>query len=218
MGFRKKKTLLDQAKEQATEFADTVRPQIEAAVTTAKEKSGPVIADAREKAAPYIADAREKAAPYIADAKEKAAPYLADAKDKVTEGKDLAAAKALVSLQQAEAKVAALQSEPEKKKGGKLRKLFIFGLLAGGAAFAVKALSGDKGGDNWQSTYTPPPPPAPAPVADPAPADSPLDGPASDEAGGASPDEVLSDTAESPHPITTPDDPAEVVEITDDKA
>lgn len=225
MGFRKKKTLLEQAKDQATEFADNVRPQIEAAVSTAREKSGPVIADARDKAAPYLADARDKAAPYIEDAKEKAAPYLADAKDKVSEGKDLAAAKALIGLQQAEAKVASLQSEPEKKKGSKLRKLFVFGLLAGGAAFAVKVLQGKKSGDDWQSTYTPPPPPAPAPApapdaasTPPPPKGPPLDGPAPDEAGGASPDEVLADTSEAPHPVTTPDEPAEVVEINDDKA
>ncbi|MDT9593033.1 hypothetical protein RDV89_08135 [Nocardioides zeae] len=196
MGFRKKKTLLDQAKEQASDFADTVRPQIEAAVATAKEKSGPVIADARDKAAPYVADARDKAAPYVAEAKEK-----------LNEGRDAAAAKALVGLSAAEAKVASLQSEPPKKKG-RFRKVLVFGALAGLAAFAVKKLTADKG-DNWQSTYTPPPPPAPAPA--------PPTAAKADEAAGAAPGEAIADSAEEPHPVTTPDDPAEVVDIEDDK-
>ena len=34
-----------------------------------------------------------------------------------------------------------------------------------------------------------------------------------DDAGGASPDEALADAAEEPHPVSTPDDPADVVEI-----
>ena len=34
-----------------------------------------------------------------------------------------------------------------------------------------------------------------------------------EDAGGAGPDEALADEAEAPHPVTTPDEPAEVVEI-----
>jgi hypothetical protein len=43
-----------------------------------------------------------------------------------------------------------------------------------------------------------------------------------DDQGGSSPDEALADQAEAPHPVTTPDHPAEVVSLdedeTDDKA
>ena len=34
-----------------------------------------------------------------------------------------------------------------------------------------------------------------------------------EDAGGAAPDEALADEAEAPQPVTTPDEPAEVVEI-----
>jgi hypothetical protein len=40
---------------------------------------------------------------------------------------------------------------------------------------------------------------------------------ASDDTGGSSPDEALADEAETVHPVTTPDEPAEVVDIEDDK-
>tara|TARA_Y100000815_G_scaffold270472_1_gene295185 strand:+ start:49 stop:201 length:153 start_codon:yes stop_codon:yes gene_type:complete len=38
-----------------------------------------------------------------------------------------------------------------------------------------------------------------------------------DDTGGSSPDEALADSAEGKHAATTPDDPAEVVEIDDKK-
>lgn len=219
MGFRKKKTLLDQAKEQASDFVDTVRPQVEAAVSTAKEKAGPVIADAREKAAPHVDAGKAKAATTAAAAAAAAAPHVAKGKAKLDEGRDLAAAKALAGLQAAEGKVAALQSDPPKKKR-RFRKVLVLGLIAGGAAIAVKALQSDKG-DNWQSTYTPPPPPAPkpTPVAEtPVPEHAAAPEKPADDATGATPGEALADAAETPHPVTTPDDPAEVVDIKDDKA
>ena len=39
------------------------------------------------------------------------------------------------------------------------------------------------------------------------------DGGPTDDPGGASPDEALADAAEEPHAVTTPDDPADVVEL-----
>jgi hypothetical protein len=38
-----------------------------------------------------------------------------------------------------------------------------------------------------------------------------------DDEAGASPGEALADQAESPHAVTTPDDPADVVEVDDNK-
>ena len=37
-----------------------------------------------------------------------------------------------------------------------------------------------------------------------------------DDSGGSSPDEAIADQVESPHPVTTPDEPAEVVNLEDD--
>jgi hypothetical protein len=38
-------------------------------------------------------------------------------------------------------------------------------------------------------------------------------GAAGDDPGGASPDEAFADAVEEPHAVTTPDDPADVVEV-----
>ena len=48
MGFRKKKTLMDQA----ADIVEGIRPTIESAVDTARDKAGPLITDARDKAGP----------------------------------------------------------------------------------------------------------------------------------------------------------------------
>ncbi len=204
MALRKKKSLLDQA----ADYVDTVRPQVESAVSSAldavedfyektarpalldaKDKAGPTLADARDKAAPYVAEARDRAAAALADARDNAGPALADARDKaaplVAQAKDAA-----------DARVAKLRGE-EKKKGSKLKKLAFFAALAGAVGFVAKKLQGSGQADNWQSSYVPTP--APAPVAD--------------DAGAAGPDEALSDAADEPHAATTPDDPAEVVDL-----
>ena len=53
--------------------------------------------------------------------------------------------------------------------------------------------------DNWQSSYVPTPAPTPVRTAD--------------DAGAAGPDEAISDATDEPRPSTTPDDPAEVVDL-----
>jgi len=73
--------------------------------------------------------------------------------------------------------------------------------LAGAVAFVAKKVQGGAATDNWQSSYTPTPAPAPAAAA-------PVD-----DAAGASPDEALSDAVEAPQPVTTPDEPAEVIDL-----
>ncbi len=218
MGLRKKKSLIDQA----SDYVDSMKPQIESAVSTAKAKAVPLLNDARDKAGPVLADARDKAGPALADARAKAAPiiaggaaYAADkaaigaaiASEKAAIGRDLAAEKAAVGRELAAAKVAQLQGKPVKKKGGKLRKVLLFGGLAAAAGVIAKKLQGDKASDNWQSSYVPSPPPAPAPVRD-----------VSDDGAGSSPDEAVSDAVDQPHPVTTPDDPADTVTIDEDAA
>jgi hypothetical protein len=206
MALRKKKSLLDQA----SDYIDHVRPQVESAVATAldaaeefyektarpalvdaKDKAGPALADAREKAAPYVAEARDRATSALSDAREHAAPLVAQAADRAA---DLAAQ----AKESADAQVANLRGEPKKKKGGKLKKVALFAAIAGAVGFVARKLQGSSQGDNWQSSYVPTP--APAPVT-------------ADDAGAAGPGEAISDATDEPHAATTPDDPAEVVDL-----
>jgi hypothetical protein len=208
MGLRKKKSLLDQANDWASDYVEAAKPHVEAAYESAREfmqdTAVPALLDARDKAGPALADARDKAAPVIADAREKAAPLIAS-------GAALAGEKASAAKALADAKVARLKGEPEPKKGGKLKKFVLFAGIAGAVAFVAKKLQGGSGAsDNWQSSYVPTPPPASVPNP-PSPAEAAA--PASDDPGGSSPDEALADAAEAPHPVTTPDEPAEVIEI-----
>ena len=187
MGLRKKKSLFDQA----GGYVEQVRPHAEAAMDSARDfvqdTVVPALADAREKAGPALADARAKSAPVIAAGAAKAA-------ERATAARDLA-----------DAKVAELKGEQPKKKG-RLKRFALFAGVAGGVAFVAKKLQGGGQSDNWQSSYTPSP--APTPPSPPSGADDP---------GGASPDEALSDAADTPHPVSTPDDPAEVVDVDEGK-
>lgn len=205
MAFRKKKSLLDQA----TDYIDQVRPQVESAVATAldaaeefyEKTARPALLDAKDKAGPALADAREKAAPYVAEARDRATTALADARDQ-------AAPLAAQAKEAADARVAQLRGEQPKKKGGKLRKIALFAAVAGAVGFVAKKLQGGGQADNWQSSYVPTPAPAPS-----APKAAPQPTPATDDAGAAGPDEALSDAADEPRPVTTPDEPAEVVDL-----
>jgi hypothetical protein len=67
--------------------------------------------------------------------------------------------------------------------------------------FIAKKLQGGGQADNWQSSYVPSPAPAAAPA------------PQAHDAGAAGPDEALSDATDEPHAATTPDAPAEVVDL-----
>lgn len=220
MAFRKKKTLLDQA----SDYIDQVRPQVESAVASAldaaedfyektarpalidaKDKAGPALADARDKAAPYVADARDRAAAALADAREQAGPAIADLRNQaapyVADARERATEAAAAAKEAADARVAQLKGEEPKKKGGKLKKVALFAVIAGAIGFVAKKLQGGGQSDNWQSSYVPTPAPTPTP-AKPA-----------DDAGAAGPGEAISDAAEQPKPATTPDDPAEVVDL-----
>ncbi|MFZ2015431.1 MAG: hypothetical protein WAV00_16560, partial [Nocardioides sp.] len=158
---------------------------------------------AKEKAAPMVADARDKAVPLVAAGAAAAAKGAAAAADlaaqKAAEGRDLANAKAA-------------ELEGTGKKKHRLRTFILITGIAAALGFVVKKLTSGSGQDNWQSSYTPPPPPAAkssdTPIADAAAASAEQ----ADEAG-ASPDEALADAVEEQHPVTTPDEPAEVVDL-----
>lgn len=226
MRFGRKKTLMDRAQDYVEHVAETVIPQLESAVEQTKEKAGPALTDARERAQPLIAEGRAKAAEGRVLAAEKAAVGAALAADKAAVGRDLAAAK-----------VAAIKGEQPEPKGGKLKKVLLLGGLLAIVGLVLKKMSSGKDSANWQSSYVPtPPPPPPAPpapaspaspastgAAPAAPAAGPIGGdpltdplPAeSDDSGGGEPGEAISDSVEEPHPSTTPDDPAEVIDVED---
>ncbi|MEI5673381.1 MULTISPECIES: hypothetical protein [unclassified Nocardioides] len=222
MRLRKKKSLLDQA----SDYVDSVRPQVEAAFAQAvdvvedfvNDTARPALHDAQKKAGPALADARVRAAAAASDAKDKAAPVVADARARavplIASGAAIAGEKASAVKDLADQKVAELKGEPPKKKGGKLKKIALFAIVAGGVGYAAKKLQGGKQSDSWQSSYVPAPPPAgpTSPKAPGAPKVTPADDPA-----GAAPDEAIADQAEGAHDVTTPDEPAEVVSIDEGK-
>jgi hypothetical protein len=219
MRIRRNKTILEQA-------ADYVEAAVEKAgpiLADAKDKAGSALADAREQAGPALADARDKAVtkagPTLADARDKATPLIAQSAalvaEKASQAADLAAEKAAEGKDLAAAKAAELTGKPQKKH--RLRKLLLIGGVAALLGFVAKKLrSGDQ--DNWQSSYTPPPPPRDAdrtdtPIADAAVAAATGGADESADEGGAGPDEALADAAEESHDVTTPDAPAEVVDL-----
>ena len=212
------KTKTKKFRDHATDLADKVAPTVE----SAREKAAPLIADARDKAAPLIADAREKAAPLVADAREKAGPALAAGKDRLTTEVLPVITAAIVAAGEAtedvrgetkkrgRAAVAALKGEVEapEKKTHRLRKALILLGLGGVVAAVAKKLSDRPATTAWQSSYTPTPS---APAADSGPAGGAHK--ADNDQGGASPDVAAADAASEPHDATTPDNPAETIDV-----
>ena len=197
MALRKKKTLLDQA----SEYVEAARPQVEAAVATALE----AVEDFVENTArPALVDARDKAVPVVAAGAAKASQKAVEAATQAKEAAD--------------AKVAEVRGE-EPKKGSKLKKLAIFAAVAGVVGFVASKLRQGKESDNWQSSYVP----TPAPTTGSSPSNSTPSAsttakktaPAKKTAdpGGAAPDEAIADAVEEPHEPTTPESPAEVVDV-----
>ncbi len=216
MGIRRNKTILEQAADYVDTIVEAASEKAGPAIADALDKAGPVWADAKDKAAPVWADAKDKAGPVWADAKDKAGPALSDAKDKATPllaaGVAAAAAQATNVADYANEKAADLKGEPKKKHT--FRKLLIITGVGALMVFIAKKLRSGGDQDNWQSSYTPPPPPAPSsdtPIFDAASASS--DESTANDEGGAGPDEALADAAEEAHPVTTPDEPADVVEV-----
>lgn len=227
MRIRHKKTLI----EHAADYVETGMSQLEAAVATAREKAGPMIADARDKAGPVLADVRDKAGESLSDARVKAGPILSDARDKATPliaqgaafaadrastGASLAAEKAAVGRDLAVSRANELRGKPEPK-GGKLKKLLLITGVVALAGLVAKKMKAKDATDGWQSSYNPAPAPVPpsdssdTPIFDAAQAAS--DDEVPDDEAGATPDEAISDAVEDEHPVTTPDEPADVVEL-----
>jgi len=225
---------VDKAGPALTEARDKATPLIAEGRALAAEKASVGAALAAEKAA----EARDKAAPLLAEAR-------ATAADKASIGAAIAAEKAASSRDLAAAKVAELRGQEPEPKGGKLKKILLLGglLAIGGVVFGKLRAKQDESA-NWQSTYVPPAPPAKAatpatpaapaapvtpattavtgdPLTDPLPEDVSaddvvtVDPPATDDVGGGAPGEAISDAVEEAHEPTTPDEPADVIDIDD---
>lgn len=226
---------VDKAGPALADARDKATPLIAEARATAAEKASVGAALAAEKAA----EARDKAAPLLAEARanaaDKASLGAALAAEKASASRDLAAAKV--------AEIRGI--EPEPRGGKLKKVLLLGGLLAIGGVLFSKLRAKKDTGANWQSTYVPPAPPKPPtpaatpttaaapaaaasapitgdPLTDPLPGEEvtaddvvTVDPPATDDIGGGAPGEAISDSIVDPHEATTPDDPAEIIDIDD---
>ncbi|RYU10262.1 hypothetical protein [Nocardioides iriomotensis] len=197
---KKSKTLLDHANDLATDIVDKIGPQVEHAVETAKDKAGPVIAEAREKAAPAVHDARDRINTEVIPA---IAAAIAAANEATEEVRGEAG-------KRGKAAVAALKGEVEApKETHRFRNFLVILGLGGAIAFVAKKLSDRPSSTTWESNYTPAP--APTPPASAAGAHR-AEGEGDDQ-GGSSPDVAKADAAAEPHEATTPDNPAETIDV-----
>jgi hypothetical protein len=240
MPFRKKKSLIEQAREQASDVVDASLPVIESAVATMREQARDLAKETKTKAGPLIADTKVLAGEIAEATREVAIPK---AKTAVAAGAAGAATLAASGKELAANKVAEIKGEPPKRKGSKLRKLLFFGSIAAAAGFVYQKLRPKPETDNWQSAYTPPASAGSTSSTtsattgtaagaggahlaagvgsdEPLATDDPMtrlaaEGAPGDDPGGADPAEAIADAVEEPHDITTPDDPADVVEVED---
>lgn len=207
-----KKSIIDTA----TEIAEAGLAQIESAADTVKEKAGPILAQAKEKAAEALTEAKENATPVLAEVRDQAAEEFAERRAALSEAAghiaSQAAELAASGKELAATQIASLKQDvgvEQEKSGGRLKKILLIGGLAALGAVILKRLKGRTADDNWESSYTPAPPPASPAAGAPMGADEavPADG------AGATPDEAVADAAEEAHEITTPEQPAEVVDL-----
>jgi hypothetical protein len=197
---KKSKTLLDHANDLATDIVEKIGPPVEHAVETAKDKAGPVIAEAREKAAPAVSDARERISTEVIPA---IAAAIAAANEATEEVRGEAG-------KRGKAAVAALKGEVEApKETHRLRNFLVILGLGGAIAFVAKKLSDRPSSTTWESNYTPAPAPTPPTSA----AGSHRAEGEGDDQGGSSPDVAKADAAAEPHEATTPDNPAETIDV-----
>ena len=210
------------------------------ALSDARDRATPLIAEGRalatEKASAGAALAAERASMAADKASVGAGLAAALAADKASAGRDLAAAK--VARLKGE-------PEPQGGKLKKVLLLSGLLAIAGFVAAKLKSSKSDSANWQSSYVPTPPPAPgsrstsaaastgaaagaaaavAPVtgdPLTDPLPEDVTaedvvtVDPPATDDIGGGAPGEAISDTVMEPHEPTTPDDPAQIVDIDD---
>lgn len=223
---------ISDAREKATPLIEEGRTRAAGAATAGAAVAAAKTAEAREKAAPLLAEARANAA-------EKAAVAAALASERAAEGRDLAAAK-VNELRGVEPEPKGGKLKKLLLVTGLLALGgFVFSKLKGKQDAEANWQSTyvppapPKPSTPTPATATPTPPPTPAspattsaapggdPLTDPLPEDVTaddvvtVDPPAPDDTGGGEPGEAISDSTEEAHEATTPDAPADVIDIDD---
>jgi hypothetical protein len=206
-----KKRLADQA----SELVEQVSPHVEAA----RDR---LVNDYLPAAQTMLAEARDTAREVAQDAREAAKDAAATAEKSTRKSRKQAAKKARAKAREVAAAAAATPAavalaekvKPDSGKPKRKKRLVLLLGLVGVGALVFRKLRGG----STAPTYTPPrpaPAPRPSPVPDAAESTSPVTtvGGTTD-AGGAFVDEVVADADEAPHPVTTPDEPLEVEDLT----
>ncbi|MGY2876968.1 vacuolar-type H+-ATPase subunit H [Marmoricola sp. URHA0025 HA25] len=220
-----KKSLTDQA----SDLVEQMTPHVEAArerfVNDVLPVAQSVLADARETAREVAKDARAAAEEAAANAEKSSRKSRKKAakRARAKAGKMAAAAAAAAPVA---APLADRIGEKVGPKPKRRKRFLLLAVLAGVGAVVLKKV---RGGAPSGTSYVPPrPAPTPRPAASdpvstatppPAPPEShfepdPLKG--TTDIGGAGFDEVAADAAEGPQPVTTPDQPAEVEDVSED--
>ncbi|ROR92949.1 hypothetical protein [Nocardioides aurantiacus] len=209
--FRKsrKDKLVDQAQSLAHDLTEAIVPRVEKAredlkpvLSDVRDAGAARLADARDAVAPKLADARDAVGPKLADVRDAGASRLADARDNAAPYVETARDRTILGVQQVvhDVRDQAHQAAAEADRRRVLATAAIKGedvkkgskgkkLLLIVALGAVGAVVGKKlaGGDQ-SDNWQSSYTPSPAPAAPAAPAT---------------------------HPVTTPEDPAESVDVTD---
>ena len=212
-----KKALADHA----SELVEQVTPHVDAA----RER---IVNDYLPTAQTILASARDTAVELAKDASVAAQEAAANAEKSTRKSRKKAAKNAKSQVRKLATAAAATPAavavvekvRPESKKPKRKKRFVLLLALAGLGAFVAKKL---QGGSNGTSSYQPPrPAPAPRPtvVTDtpvattpPAPPADHFEPDTGTDQGGAFLDEALADSAEEPHEVTTPDQPAAVEDV-----
>lgn len=202
------------------------KTQLDQALDQARGRASELV----ERAAPHVEQARDR---LVEDYLPAAQDAVSTARETARETmKDTVLPAAAAAMAQAGEKLTDLGEQTGRKpKRSRFKKLLAAAGVVGIGAAVAKALKGRQGGS---TAYTPVPSPAPTPASppptpptpdpeapmamtpqesafEPAAAEAPAD-----EAGSGF-DEALADEQEHPHAVTTPDDPAETVEVSKGK-
>lgn len=230
---------VERAREELAPRLADAKEHIAPRLAEAREQLAPRLFEVHDHIAPRLADAREELAPRVVEVRERVAKGVATATTAATAA---ATPVALEARRRAMLAAAALKGdepvvpvEQSENKRGKAKYVVFAGLLGLGAIVVQKLRGGDDSA-NWQTSYSPTasPTPTPAPdtslgghvaavpsdsvLTDSVTTDSPVGGadPLAGDSIGATPGESLSDATDEPRPVTTPDEPAEEVDVTRD--
>lgn len=202
--------------EQASELVEQVSPHVEAA----RDK---VVNDYLPVAQSVLADARETAKEMAQDATAAAQAAAADLEKSTRKSRKQAAKKAKEKARKAAAAAAATPAavavankvKPESSKPKRKKWVLLLIALGGAGVVAAKRMGGKTPAT---PTYAPPRPvsnPVSSPVSTtppPAPPTAHFE-PGTADPAGASPGEALADATEVPEGVTTPDQPAEIEDL-----